>query len=67
MKNFILGVKYILVEDFQELWDAMVYAAFKAEAIELLPHLIVLSGGQMREGVKKLDVYNMTLIDKVDV
>ena len=66
MKNLVLGVKYDIDEDVRELWDAKVYAAFKAEAIELLPHLKVLSGGQMRNEKKKLNAYKVAPIDRVD-
>ena len=66
MKNLALGVKYAIVKDVRELWDAKVYAAFKAEAIELPPHLKVLSGGQMRKEDKKLNAYRVAPIDRVD-
>ena len=66
MKNLALGVKYAIVEDVRELWDAKVYAAFKAEAIKLLPHLKVLSGGQMRKDDKKLNAYRVAPIDRAD-
>ena len=64
MKNLALGVKYAIAEDVRELWDAKVYEAFEAEATELLPHLNVLSGGQMRKADKKLNAYRVATIDR---
>ena len=66
MKNLALGVKYAIADDVRELWDAKVYESFKAEAMELLPHLKVLSGGQMRKDDKKLNAYRVAAIDKGD-
>ena len=66
MKNLALGVKYIIAEDVRELWDAKVYESFKAEAMELLPHLKVLSGGQMRKDDKKLNAHRVAPIDKAE-
>ena len=60
MKNLALGVKYAIAEDVRELWDK----AIKAKATELLPHLNVLSGGQMRKADKKLNAYRVATIDR---
>jgi hypothetical protein len=66
MKNLAVAIKYSIAPDMKELWDPAVYESFKEEAIELLPHLIVLSGGQMRKDDKKLNAYRVAAIDRGD-
>ena len=63
MKNLALGVKYAIDEQFGELLNAKVYDNIKVEANELLPHLRVLSGGQMRKEAAKLNAYRVSPIE----
>lgn len=66
MKNLVLAIKHILDEDEAgEIFAPAIYANVKKEAEALLPHLQVLSGGQMRkEGGGKLNAYRAPPVEK---
>ena len=66
MKNMGFAIKHILDEnEAGQLFDSKIYANVKAEAMELRPHVLVLSGGQMRkEGGGKLNAYKASPVEK---
>ena len=65
-KNIGLAMKHIPDEgEAGQLFDSKIYAKVKAEATELRPHVLVLSGGQMRkEGGGKLNAYKASPVEK---
>ena len=65
MKNLALAIKHLMdAEEAGQIIDGQIYASVKAECTELLPHLTVLSGGQMRkDGGGRLNAYKAAPVD----
>ena len=67
MKNLGLAIKHLSDEDEAgQILDSKIYAKLKVECAALLPHVTVLSGGQMRkEGGGKLNAYKAASVDPI--
>ena len=65
MKNIVLSITAFMNDDEAgQILDGQIYASVKAECTELLPHLTVLSGGQMRkDGGGRLNAYKAAPVD----
>ena len=67
MKNIVLSITAFMNDDEAgQILDGQIYASVKAECTELLPHLTVLSGGQMRkDGGGRLNAYKAAPVDPI--
>ena len=67
MKNLGLAMKYLTdKKEAGQILDAAIYALLEVEIAALLPHVAVLSGGQMRkEGAGKLNAYKVAPVDAI--
>ena len=67
MNNIALAITAFMNDDEAgQILDGQIYASVKAECTELLPHLTVLSGGQMRkEGGGRLNAYKAAPVDPI--
>ena len=67
MKSLGMVIKHVDEEqDARQLLDKKIFDAIKKAADELMPHVKVLSGGQMRkEGGGRLNAYRVAPIERV--
>ena len=65
MENLVVAIKQLMLDDEAgQIFDKKIYTKMKEECAQLLPHLIVLSGGQMRkEGGGRLNAYKVATVD----
>ena len=65
MKNLGLAIRYLMDEnEAGQIIDGAIYKALKAECEVLEPHVIVLSGGQMKkEGGGRLNAYTAVAVE----
>ena len=65
MKNLALAINRLMdAEEAGQIIDGKIYATLKVECAALLPHLTVLSGGQMRkDGGGKLNAYKAASVE----
>ena len=67
MKNLALAIGGFMNDDEAgQILDGKIYANVKVECVALLPHLTVLSGGQMRkDGGGRLNAYKAASVDPI--
>ena len=67
MKNLGLAMKYIMDKnEAGQIFDGAIYKLLEVECAALLPHVTVLSGGQMRkDGGGKLNAYKAAPVDPI--
>ena len=64
MKNLALALETIIADDEAEaIFDPVIYAKVVAEAKELIPHVKVLSGGQVRKETSRLNPYRAANVE----